>query len=189
MVQAIIFDCFGVLATEAWLPFKAKYFGHDPELYRQASDIVSQANGGLISYDEFMQQIGDLAGVKPAAVHQALIKNVPNEPLFAYIRELKTHYKIGFLSNIAGNRLDQIFTADQLELLDVIALSFETGYVKPQAQAYYDVADQLGVSVNECVFVDDQERQVSGALEVGMQAILYQDFAQFKTDLSKILKA
>lgn len=188
MIKAILFDCFGVLATDAWLPFKKQYFGNDPKLYRQASDLVSQANSGLIDYETFISSVADLAGVDSATVHRAITRNVPNDELFDYIRELKQDYKIGFLSNIAGDRLKQIFTADQLALLDVIELSYKTGFIKPQAEAYRNIAQQLGVAVDECVFVDDQERQVAGAHQIGMPAILYQDFEQFRTSLDRLLK-
>jgi hypothetical protein len=68
MVKAVIFDCFGVLATEAWLPFKSKYFGDDPERFETASDIARQVNRGLISGDDFIREISRLSGVKPIEV-------------------------------------------------------------------------------------------------------------------------
>jgi len=187
MIRAIIFDCFGVLATEAWLPFKAEHFGSDPALFEQASDISKQANSGLISSKDFTKSIASLAGVEPSDVHRAIVRNVPNEPLFDYIRELKREYKRGFLSNIAGDRLRQIFTAEQLALLDVVALSFETGFVKPQAEAYRDIAQKLGMNIGECVLIDDQQRHVAGARQAGMQAVLYKDFEQTRAELEKLL--
>ncbi len=189
MIKAIIFDCFGVLATEAWLPFKAQYFGKDPVLFDQASQLANQANSGLIGYEEFIKSVAKLAGIDSTIVHQAMTCNVPNSELFDYIRGLKTDYKIGFLSNIAGDRLGEIFTAEQLALLDVIALSYKTGLIKPQAEAYLGIARQLDVAAEDCVFVDDQERQVTGARQAGMRAILYQDFEQFRPALETILRA
>jgi hypothetical protein len=97
MVKAIIFDCFGVLATEAWLPFKAKYFGHDPELMERVSDISHQADKGLISREAAIQATAELAGISPAEFSRAIGRNVPDEELFAYLRELKPYYKLGFL--------------------------------------------------------------------------------------------
>jgi FMN phosphatase YigB (HAD superfamily) len=187
MVKAVIFDCFGVLATEAWLPFKSKHFGDDPELFAAASDIARQVNRGLISSDDFIEQVSELAGVKPTEVRRAVTGNTPNQPLFDYLRQLKPHYKLGFLSNIGGDRLNQIFTPEQLALFDAISMSFKTGYIKPDPEAYKEMAAHLQVKTNDCVFVDDVLRNVDGAKATGMAAVLYQDVAHLKKELAKLL--
>jgi len=187
MIRAIIFDCFGVLATEAWLPFKTKYFGDDPARFEQATDLGNQANRGLISYDDFLRLIGVMTNMTPDAVDSEIARNVPDEELFTYLRELKPTYKLGLLSNIARHRLEQMFADDQLALFDAITLSYKSGYIKPQPEAYSVVADQLKVSINNCMFVDDQERNVSGARTAGMQAILYRSAAQLRQELEPLL--
>lgn len=189
MVKAIIFDCFGVLATEAWRPFKAKYFGDDPQLFERASQASWQADRGLTSYDDFIRAIAEMAGLTPAETTKAIARNVPDEELFAYVRELKADYKLGLLSNVAGDYLRQIFTAGQLALFDAITLSFENGFIKPQKQAFEIVAGRLSVDAHECVFIDDQERNVNGALEAGMSALLYHDAASLRKDLGLVLEA
>ncbi|HEX4774041.1 MAG TPA: HAD-IA family hydrolase [Candidatus Saccharimonadales bacterium] len=188
MIKAIIFDCFGVLATEAWVPFKAKYFGKDPNLYEEASNLGRQANSGLISFDEVIERVSAMASMTPDKARRIIRQNVPNEPLFDYIsNELKPLYKLGFLSNVADDYMRQIFTPEQLGLFDAVTLSYKTGYIKPLTQAYTIVADRLGVTPAECVLVDDKEVNVTGAREAGMQAVLYQSLNKFKTELEKIL--
>lgn len=189
MVKAIIFDCFGVLATETWLSFKAKHFGHDSELFQQVTDISHQADKGLISHEEAIQATSELAGISPAEFHQAIGpgRNTPNEELFLYIKELKAGHKLGLLSNVAGNYLHQIFTEGQLALFDAIVLSFKSGFIKPQPEAFANAAKELGVDISECVFIDDQERNVNGAREAGMKAILYRDVAQLRQELDTLL--
>lgn len=187
MVKAIVFDCFGVLATEAWLPFKAQHFGDNPALYEQAGQLSRQANQGAISYHAFLASVSQLAHVPVQEVHQAISQNVPNQPLFAYLHDLKPHYKLGFLSNVASDRLHAMFSDEQLQLFDAVVLSYQHGFYKPQAEAYQKTADELGVMVSECIFVDDQERQMTGATQAGGQGVLYKDFAQFKADLQQLL--
>ena len=189
MTKAIIFDCFGVLATEAWLPFKAKYFGHDPKLSEKVTDISHQADRGLITREAAIQATAKLAGITPAEFRQAIGRNVPNEELFAYLRELKPRYKLGFLSNISDNYLHKIFTLEYLGLFDVIELSYKSGFIKPEAGAYKTVAARLGVDVRECVMVDDQEQNITGAARTGMKALLYHDATQLRTELDKLLRA
>lgn len=188
MIKAITFDCFGVLASEAWLSVKAKYFGHDPDLMTKVSNISWQADRGLISREDAIRTTAKLAGVTPVEFTKAIDRNVPNEELFDYISELKANYKLGLLSNVASDYLKHIFSSQQLDLFDAIVLSFQTGYIKPERQAFENAARRLSVNVNECVFIDDQQRNVDGAHAAGMQAILYKNFPKFKTDLNELLK-
>jgi putative hydrolase of the HAD superfamily len=187
MTKAIIFDCFGVLTTEGWLPFKAKHFSHDPELSKQATDLNKQANAGLISFDDLVEKVAKLAKVPAGKVAKAIDVNVPNDPLLGYIAELKPRYKIGMLSNAADNWLDKLFSPKQVGLFDAISLSYEAGFLKPHPVAYESIADKLGVALDECIFIDDQERHCAGAREAGMRAIRYESFDQLKSELEKIL--
>jgi putative hydrolase of the HAD superfamily len=134
-----------------------------------------------------MEVIAKLAGITPEQAVEAIAHNVPDEELFAYVSELKKDYKLGLLSNVAGNYLHQIFTASQLALFDAIALSFESGFIKPQAEAFGVMAKQLGVDPGECVFIDDQQRNIDGAIAAGMPAILYDDAAGLRQELGKLL--
>jgi len=189
MIKAVIFDCFGVLATEAWIPFKAKYFGHDPKLMSEVNNISWQANRGLISREEAIRDTAKLAGITPKEFVEAIDLNVPDEELFAYIRELKAKYKLGLLSNIAGDYLHMIFSPDHLALFDAISLSFKKGFIKPQAQAFETIAKELGVEPEACVFIDDQKRNIDGAIKAGMSALLYHGAAQLRQELGALLKA
>jgi len=187
MIRAIIFDCFGVLTTDGWLPFKAKYFGHDPALFDQAGALNSQTNIGVVSYTDFLTAISEMSAKSPGEVDREISNNVPNAELFAYIKQLNASYKIGMLSNASDDWMSDLFEPSQTALFDVIALSYEMKFTKPMAEAYATVAERLNVEVDECVFIDDQERYITGAQEAGMQAIWYKDFAQLKAELSQLL--
>jgi HAD superfamily hydrolase (TIGR01509 family) len=187
MIQAIIFDCFGVLTTDAWLPFKAQHFGHDPELLAQASELNRQSDGGYITTESFLEQIGVMANMSSNGVYRAVSNNVPNTELFGYIKQLKVDYRIGMLSNASDDWLSELFEPDQLQLFEVTALSYETGFTKPMPEAYTTIAERLAIPVEQCVFIDDQERFVTGAREAGMQAIWYKNNAQLNTELTQLL--
>ncbi len=189
MVKAIIFDCFGVLVTEAWLPFKRKYFSNNAELFEKASDAAKKANLGLINHDDFIKEAANLAGISPDEAWAYISRNVPDEELFEYIVELKKDYKIGFLSNIAGDYLNRMFSPEQIALFDVIELSYESGFIKPEPRAYLNIAKKMDFATKEMVMVDDQPRNIYGAEEAGMQAILYDNLEQFKTDLKALIRA
>ncbi len=187
MISSIIFDCFGVLTTDAWLPFKAHYFSSNPVQFDRASELNKQSDAGLISYELFLNEVGTMSDMSGEAVRQAISNNVPNEALFDYVRELKQTYKIGLLSNASGDWLSDLFTEEQLALFDATALSYDTRQAKPRAEAYETIADRLNEAVGNCVFIDDQERFVAGAIEAGMRGLWYRDMLQLKRELSVML--
>lgn len=187
MIQAVIFDCFGVLVTEGWLAFKTEHFGHDKNLFEESTDISGRADAGLISHEEAVRLTSDLAGVTPEEFTRAVFKNVPNKPLFNYIIELKDDYKIGMLSNASGNWLEQLFTPDQIALFNAVKLSYELGYVKPDPRAYIAIAEALATDPKECIFVDDIESQLDGARQTGMKTVLYENFEQTRDELENLL--
>lgn len=186
MIKAIIFDCFGVLTADGWLPFKNKYFGDDEELFDKASELNRKANAGLITYEDFVSQISKMAAVSEEKVRFSLEHNLPDDALFDYIASLKPKYKIGLLSNSSGNWLPSIFSDDQIKLFDAISLSFETGHIKPYPQSYRDILGKLGIEPAEAIMIDDQTRHCHGAQEAGLKAVLYEDLPQLKREVAAL---
>lgn len=189
MIKAIVFDCFGVLASDGWLPFKNKYFGEDEKLFDKASELNRKSDAGLMSYEDFLAEISQMAGVSIEKARYYIEHNVPDEKIFEYIARLKKHYKIGMLSNASGNWLDQIFTPDQVKLFDSVSLSYESSYIKPLPQAYEDILNKLGVKAGEAIFIDDQARYVEGGKNAGMKSLLYENYPKMKKELEPLLAA
>jgi HAD superfamily hydrolase (TIGR01509 family) len=187
VITAIIFDCFGVLASDGWLPFKASHFEGNQALNLQATLLNKAVDSGQASYDEFVREVADMAGVSEDAARQQIEHNVPDEKLFEYISVLKQQYRIGLLSNAGDNWLDSIFTPGQVALFDAVVLSYEIGATKPDPRTYETIAKRLQVAPSECVFVDDQPRYLDGARQAGMQTILYTNADQFKQELPALL--
>jgi len=189
MIKAIVFDCFGVLTSDGWLPFAQKYFGDDAVLKREAHDLNKQVDSGFLDYDSFVHQVANLAKVDLADAHRQIEGNIANQPLFNYIAELKKNYKIGMLSNAGANWLGRLFTPGQLDLFDATALSFELGFIKPDPRAYHTICKRLGVEPGEAVFIDDIQRYATGAQDIGMKGVWYKNNDQLKEELESLLKS
>ncbi len=188
MIKAVIFDCFGVLTTDGWLPFKRKYFSNDPTLETEATDLNKRTDAGLATYDDFVQGIARLAHVSEGEATKAIENNVTDDDLLDFIEHsIKPHYKVGMLSNAGDNWLPKLFSKKQISLFDAVALSYETGFVKPDPQAYRVICERLGLEPENCVFIDDQERYCLAAKEQGMKAIWYQSFEQFKSEINPFI--
>ena len=60
-----------------------------------------------------------------------------------------------------------------LERFELIVDASHSGILKPDARAYAAVTDGLGLAASQCVFVDDQPRNVAGAVAAGMDALQF----------------
>lgn len=112
----------------------------------------------------------------------------PNKPLLSYIRtSLKPKYKLGIISNAQQDWVQEILDKTDVSLFDDIVMSHREGVAKPEAAIYQKSLDNLGVRASEAVFIDDIEQYCEAARAVGVQAILYKDFEQMKTELEALL--
>lgn len=78
---------------------------------------------------------------------------------------------------ILSNELDLFYGADfrtrlpLLNLFEVVVDATYTKILKPDPRAYALVTEQLGLPAAECVFVDDQLRNVEGGKRAGMRTV------------------
>lgn len=80
---------------------------------------------------------------------------------------------------VLSNELDLFYGArfrERLPLLqcfDVIIDATYTGILKPDRRAYEMCSQALGLWGDDCVFVDDQFRNVQGAIQLGWQVVQF----------------
>lgn len=80
---------------------------------------------------------------------------------------------------ILSNELDLFYGTEfrgKLPFLahfDVIIDATYTKILKPDPRAYQLCLDQLGLPAEACVFVDDQKRNIEGAIAVGMKTVYF----------------
>ncbi|HSX06177.1 MAG TPA: HAD-IA family hydrolase [Candidatus Saccharimonadia bacterium] len=187
-VRAIIFDLYGVLVINGWAAFKLRHFADREAVWHELHLLGRKADAGLTDYEEMIQFAAQHTGETEAAVRHELEHSIVDSELLEYIRvQLKPHYKLGILSNAGSNITERLFTPDQLDLFDAVVLSHGIGLTKPHPEMYQMIADRLDLGPAECLFVDDHERHIAGAQDVGMRTLLYTDFAQLQADLPGVL--
>ncbi|MGY2805133.1 HAD family hydrolase [Bradyrhizobium sp. USDA 4506] len=85
----------------------------------------------------------------------------------------------GFRLAILSNELDLFYGTDfrsRLSILkrfDTIVDATHTGILKPDPRAYQSVLDELALEADNCVFVDDQRRNIAGAAACNMRTVLF----------------
>jgi len=188
MVRAIILDCFGVSVTDALTQIIDDLRGSDPEKADEITRLSNEAGKGLIEPHPYRAAIADVLELSfDEYMNKLRSGEHKNHELLSYIKTLRPQYKIGVLSNVSAGGLKLRFSEQELrQHFDTVVASGEIGYAKPEAQAYEIAASSLGVRLDECVMVDDRQEYCDGAIGVGMQAILYIDNEQLKTELKSI---
>ncbi|NEU97234.1 HAD family hydrolase [Bradyrhizobium uaiense] len=85
----------------------------------------------------------------------------------------------GFRLAILSNELDLFYGADFrtrlpiLKRFETIVDATHTGILKPDRRAYQSVLDELALGAEDCVFVDDQRRNITGAAACNMRTVLF----------------
>ncbi len=185
MIQAVIFDCFGVFTEDGWLAFCRQY--GTEEIAEELRYINHQADRGLVSYEYFLDTVCALTNASRKVAHEMITTNHhPNVALFTYAQELKrVGYKLGMISNV-GDELNNFLPQEYVDLFDVVTLSYHAGAIKPEAAIYLKHLAELELPAEACVFIDDREVNVVGAQAVGMQAFVYTNVEQTRTDLKAL---
>lgn len=189
MIKAVIFDCFGVLITDALQVLCDEVRARDPAAADQIRDLVRLANRGIADPEASSRQVAAILGTTYEGYRQRISDGeVRDTQLLEYVGSLRKMYKTALLSNIGKGSLLRRFTEDELSrYFDTVVASGEVGYAKPEPEIYEIAADRLGLRLDECVFTDDREEYCEGARAVGMQAILYEDFSRFRPALEALL--
>lgn len=189
MTKAVIFDCFGVIITDALGVIIAGLEKNDLAKAKRIINLVDVAGEGVMDLDAARTAIAAELGMsKDEYVETILGKEAKNIVLLEYIQELRATYKTAMLSNVIKGGLEARFSDDELsQHFDAVVASGDIGFAKPEAQAYEYVADKLGIRLDECVMVDDREDYCEGATGVGMKAIQYINLEQMRRELESIL--
>ena len=123
-----------------------KLVGQD---WNEMSDFVKAARGSDAEYVIRPQARAAIIQVKQAGIKLAILSN-----------ELDLFYGAEFRDSLT-------FLAD----FDVIIDATYTQILKPDARAYRQCIDALQLVAADCVFVDDQYRNIKGAQGVGMHTV------------------
>jgi epoxide hydrolase-like predicted phosphatase len=185
MIKAILFDCFGVLVTSSYEPFKKKYFDGDHEKIAKFTEIEDRSSRGEITLNQALADFAELAGITVTQCANELEQNPENKELLEYIKtEIKPRFKVGLLSNVAKDRISELFTPDEIALFDDIVLSFQVGLAKPDPKIFELAAARLSVAPSECLFIDDLEKYLVGAEKAGMKTQRYMRLTDIKDKIS-----
>ncbi len=139
-------------------------------------------NKGTHTYEEMSVEILKALGKEDRVeAYLSFLRNRPREQVdrrvIALIRRLKQKgFKAGLLSNNSTKGAEEARKIDLNALFDAVIFSAEIGVMKPEPEAFLELGRRLGVSMSELAYIDDAEKSLSRAAEIGFEPILYTGF-------------
>lgn len=186
MIQAILFDCFGVLYADV----RRTYYGQFPSCRDELHNLNRQSDRGLIDKQTYIAEVAILTGVGEREIALALTsRHALNQPLIDLIQHrFKARYKIGLVSNIGRDWIYDFFDKRQItDLFDVVVLSGDEGITKPNPLLFEYAAHRLNMLPEECVMIDDRQENCDGAETAGMRSVLFTDIDSMQQQLKQLL--
>jgi putative hydrolase of the HAD superfamily len=197
--KAIGFDWGGVLNGKPGKYFAqtvADTVGVTREEYQTAYFHHNQkVNRGEVSWQQLWELVLDELGHQnePELVRkiikiseEANADNL-NDDMLKLVHTLRSNgYKVGLLSNNSADKAALMRERGLDKRFDVLDISVETGFVKPNSEAFIHLADGLGVDISELIYVDDTPKSLSTAENVGFTPILFDNYNQLVKDLTAL---
>jgi len=185
MIKTIIFDFFDVIYTDALVAMLEKRsWGHDPEVERISGDL----DLGVIDDDQLFARLAAVFNESADDLRaECETYNVLNEELIPVIEHLSRTYHVGLLSDAPSDFLRGLLRDHDLErLFHNITISSEVGMRKPDAAIFKHALSQLHAEATETVFIDDKDRNVNAAKELGMKGIVYTNLPTLLSSLREL---
>lgn len=113
-----------------------------------------------------------------------------DDKLLNYIEKLRLKYHIVLTTQQEKYRKNHIWTTLQLNnVFDDIYCSCDIGYLKSDQKFYSTIIDdltsrQIISSSEEIFFIDDTAENIEGAMNFGIQSLLYNNFQNFLEQFS-----
>ena len=195
MIKAVLFDWGGVLIKSTFTDSVAllikKKTGTDirGDEYKKYTRKMDRAE---ISFSDFIGHINEHFKLSfSIAEWKKIFKDsiVDNDDVIKVVKKLKCDYRLAILSN-NSRAVVEILEKHHRHVLDLFEkkyFSFEQGMHKPNEDIFMHALNDMKVKPNECVFIDDQEKNYIAAENLGINTIQFVNSAQLKEDLGKIL--
>ena len=191
MIKALIFDWFGVCA-ERWLDVLRRELKGlvDPSLFKKSYlRHLDEYVSSKITGKQFHERVFTETGIDPHGQEHLLTKlGKVNTKLMEIILELRETYKTVLLSD---NLDEQVPLIEKMiggfeKYFDEVILSNVLKMLKKDGEMFKIALDRIKERPEDCVFIDDRERNTEVAIKMGFNAILFRDNEQMISELSDL---
>ncbi len=188
-IKAVIFDLGGVVVNLDYerciSSFEAIGF-EGAERYVSCyhpTEIFGALERGEISCESFCEELRKMSGKQMSdeeifSAYQAILVDIPIKKLRDMESLRKRGYKVYALSNMSQvmlPRVEELFECDGRKMGDYFDdqfISSQMGLMKPDSKIYEAVIERTGLKPQEMFFIDDGEKNIAAARELGFMVYL-----------------
>lgn len=192
MIKTIIFDLGGVYLNRGLWKFRKYLINNFDVTDEQTIEIFIKKYykpyfSGRISEKEFWEKSLKDLGIDEGwkKLRDRLLNFFElQEGMSELINKLRENYSVGLLSDQTNEwwpYLDEKYNISNN--FDFTIISAETGYHKPQKEIYELALNEAGSKPEECIYIDDLEKNLDPAEKLGMKTILFKNPKQIKKEL------
>ncbi|MDR2823979.1 MAG: HAD family phosphatase [Prevotellaceae bacterium] len=191
-INAIIFDLGGVLVDldkercvesfrEIGIADTDKIIG-----VTTSTDVIFDLEVGKITREEFYMEMRHRSSLNPAneqidAAWLSMFGGIPQAKT-KMLEMFKTRYRLFLLSNtnpIHIEGLNRILVSENRKPIqnyfEKCFLSYEMKMAKPDKKIYQRVLNEIGEKAENCLFIDDGEKNISAAKKLGIVTYLVKE--------------
>jgi putative hydrolase of the HAD superfamily len=112
-----------------------------------------------------------------------------NRAVLDYAEGLRQRgYTTAILSNMIAPINWFISQRGDFKSFDPVILSSQVGYAKPDPTIYQLMLERLKLPPDQCIFIDNHERNLVPAKQLGMKVVLAKQPSQFIPEIERLLK-
>ncbi len=196
MITAAIFDLNGIFLQSPKLSDRFQTdFGIQPEVFLPKLSEIMEAvrKPGALPAFQYWKPVLEEWNV---SFNETEFWNywfgaeIPSERMISFATSLRERgIKVFILSNNFKERAEfyghypWIHTA-----VDAVYFSWQTGYVKPDVRAWQSILDEHHLDPAECIYFDDQEKNLAAAISVGIPAFMFTTEAELERAVEERIK-
>lgn len=142
------------------------------------------------SFQEFVEELNKEFQINSTVEEIAMIfaeAIVPNDEMIEFLNDLKKQgkYRIVLLSDNNETTIKILKTMHKNMLIPFERMYFscEVKMHKPELRFFQFVLSDLNLQPEECVFIDDQEKNTKAASGIGIKSVLFRDCETLKKEL------
>lgn len=194
-IKTIIFDYGNVLGGHGFKNIIHKYLKEKNISYDKWENETHKywkfAEQGQMNSDAFFMASAQVFGFENWQDHKKEVMGNMldyDKDMIELCKTLKTQgFKLAILSNNIKDIIPSfIEKANAKDLFDKIVVSCDVGIKKPQKEIYEHLLKELNSNPQECLFVDNKEKNLYPAQKLQIQTLLFSNYLSLTKDLENL---
>ena len=152
-------------------------------------DLLHRVITGEISRASWVELTGERVGSAAAAVDWLARRPTVDDEMLAIIDQLRARgVVVAVLTNGTDTIRQELADHGIAERFDAVFNSAEIGLAKPDPAVFAHVCRSLDVDPSAAFFTDDSTSKLTGAIEIGIDARLFEGIDTFRAHLAELFE-